>query len=349
MVKKIALVSSAVAVLSADPLITYIGTKAKAMGGAFTALANNNSAMYFNPAGLVDFEETGGTNGHFMVSLEGGIGAKFDEQKEDVHSTTGAYFFGLSMYGKGGGAGFAYYTLYDLNLKDKNSDNYYKEEVSVMSLSGAFNLVDSLYPYGGKLTIGITGAYASSSSSSDENTLDVSGAFYAVGLKYRLINHRAFKIDLGCNYRSSATLDSDSESYENIVGVGIPEEMAAGVAISYGTTIGLITISADYRETGYEEITRESDFDIDIPDVSTTNLGIELAMPRFQLRMGAYESDYQYKDEMVDSSISGISAGFGYVTSSSLSVEVAVDRRTYTKWEKETTNTFASASVNFAF
>jgi hypothetical protein len=90
--KKIILLSAITALtLNADPLITYIGTKAKSMGGAFTAVANNNSAMYFNPAGLVNFDGLENT----MVTFEAGTGVKYDEES-DIHDDKQTSFFAIS-------------------------------------------------------------------------------------------------------------------------------------------------------------------------------------------------------------------------------------------------------------
>jgi len=257
--KKIVLLSlAATLTLSADPLVTYLGTKAKGMGGAFTAIANNNSAMYFNPAGLVNFENLSNAN----ITLEGGTGAKYDQEGasiDDRHTTSGSYFFGISSMTPESGFGFAMYSLYDLNLEGGNS-NYYKEEVSVMSLSGAIRLINQMYPYGGGLAIGVTGAYASSYSDTDPEILDVGGFFYTVGLKARVLDHRAFKIDLGFNYRSEAELTSDSEYTNEFKGIGVPQETAFGIAGSYGTEFGLFTLALDYKDTGYEEATKDSDF-----------------------------------------------------------------------------------------
>ena len=36
----------------ADPFMNYPGARAKAMGGAFTGIADDASAVWYNPAGL---------------------------------------------------------------------------------------------------------------------------------------------------------------------------------------------------------------------------------------------------------------------------------------------------------
>jgi len=347
--KKIIILSAITALtLSADPLATYIGAKAKAMGGAFTAVANNNSAMYFNPAGLVNFDGLENT----MLTFEAGTGAKRDQEGatfEDEHTSSGSYFFGISSIGTDAGFGFAMYSLYDLNLQYA-ANSYVKEEVEVMSISGAFKLIDQLYPYGGKLSLGVTGAYASSFSGEADDTLDVGGYFYAIGLKYRALNHHALKIDIGANYRSAATLESDSELYVNtFIGVGVPQETAFGVAFSYGTEFGLFTLAGDYKDTAYEEATTTETFPtIHISDVTTTNIGLEFATSLYQLRAGTYKSAYS-DDTIIDGDVTGITAGAGVVIAGSFSLEVAYDNRTYTRGTEEATTPFYTVSGNMAF
>lgn len=343
--KKILLLSAIVAsvTLSADPLITYIGAKAKSMGGAFTAIANNNSAMYFNPAGLVNFEGLE----HTMITLEVGTGARRDQSAQtidDKFDSSKSYFFGYSTIGKNTGTGLAMYSLYNLNLENgSNSGEYLSEEVTVTSLSYAYKLGDKLYPYGGKLSIGVTGAYASSFSDSDPEILSVNGWFYAVGVKMRLLQHRTVKIDVGVNYRSGTDLKSEGGI---VKGIGVPQELAYGVSISYGTESGLFTLSGDLKDTGYLDATTDTFFTLSIDDVTTTNLGFEFATASYQLRAGAYKSAYKDNDT---NEITGITAGAGVVFGGSLSLEAAYDARTYVFGSDETTQAFYTVSVNQAF
>jgi len=345
--KKVVLIAAiAVVTLSADPLMTYVGTKAKGMGGAFTAIANNNSAMYFNPAGLSNFEGMKNAS----LTIEGGIGAKIDESSskfEDYFTSGTSYFFGVSIIGKDGGFGFAMYSLYDLRLEDgTNNGSYLQEEITIMSISAALMLIDQIYSYGGGLSMGVTAAYASSFSEDDSDVLDVNGYFYSVGAKMRILNHRAFKIDLGINYRSSAELASDDDSYSHYKGVGVPEEIAFGVAISYGTEFGLFTLAGDYKFTGYADATANTDFNIRIDDVKTKTVGLDFSNPTYQIRGGIYNTEY---DVVTTNEISGYSVGLGFVFSEGFSIEGSYDRRTYSYGTKETTTPYLSAAFNIAF
>ena len=328
--------------LSADPLMTYIGAKAKGMGGAFTAVANNNSAMYFNPAGLVNFEGLDNT----MVTLEGGTGAQISELPgEEKYDTTGTYFFGISGIAGDSGFGFAYYSLYDLELKNDGSSyasSTLREEIEVLSLSFAYKVIDQIYPGGGILSIGATAAYAGSfAGESDFDVIEVSGSFFAVGLKMRLLNDMEYKIDIGANYRTYGELSNVAETAN---GIGIPQETAFGIAGSYGNEIGLFTLSADYKQTGYEEATADTAFQIRIGDTTTTNVGFEYANPLYQLRTGYYETTYTSGNS---NSVTGFTGGVGIVIDT-ISLEASYDQRTYTEATEETSLGFVTVSLNLA-
>jgi len=348
--KKILLLSiAATLTLTADPFSTYIGTKAKGMGGAFTAVSNNNSAMYFNPAGLVNFEGLSSV----QFTLEGGSGAKFNQYSstiEDKFDTSTSYFIGASVISPDYGFGVAIYSLYDLEMPANDSYNtHVLEEITITSISGAYKLSDTLYPSGGALSIGATAAYATNYSEEiyDDGTVQAgfSGGFLAVGLKMRALNQHALKIDLGINYRSGTTLSGSSDMGFGGQGVGIPEEIAYGVAVIYGTQLGVFTLALDYKETGYAEATNIPDFNIAVPDFNTMAAGLDYSTTSFQARVGLYNSKYD-ESGVAGDSISGYTMGLGYVFNETFNVEASYDNRTYTFPDTETSTAFTSFALN---
>ena len=66
---------------SAFPFLKInIGARAIAMGGAATGLADDESALYYNPAGIVSFEEKrwiGGYHNYFVDMQSGFVGMIF--------------------------------------------------------------------------------------------------------------------------------------------------------------------------------------------------------------------------------------------------------------------------------
>ena len=94
-----------VATTGAQFLEIGISPRADAMGGAYTAIADDVSALYYNPAGLIQLESK-----QVMVSL-------IDYPADISYS-----FVGVALPAMGGMIGFAYYGLDagEMNVTDQN-------------------------------------------------------------------------------------------------------------------------------------------------------------------------------------------------------------------------------------
>jgi hypothetical protein len=335
--------------LFGDPLITYIGAKAKGMGGAFTAIANNNSAMYFNPAGLTNFNDRRTTS----VTLEAGTGSKIDvrQNSSSLTKSSASYFFGASHSTTKGGFGIAYYTLYDFCFEDQSGRyDSLKEEIDVISLSAAYRIIHNLTPYDKGLSIGITLGYASSQSSEDPQVIDVNGNLWSIGAKYRVLDLPTVKMELGANYRGKTTMETDSDSLSTkYKGIGIPQELAYGVAFSYARGYTLSTLSLEQKNTAYEEATEDTDVNLLIPDTITRNIGFELATSKYQLRLGAYKSVFaNNSEEYVTGKTVGLAFSIGNQAKSDylVNLEVSYDARDYTGINEKVN--FYTFSLNFS-
>jgi hypothetical protein len=370
--KKLVLVSLvAASALLADPFVSYPGTKAKGMGGAFTAVANNNSAMYFNPAGMINFESEAE---YTMITLEGGLGGKFDASKsntDDVFTSNGNYFLAAGGYGSGWHGGMAIYSLYTIKTSavDENGDyaGYKNQDISALSASFAYELSKQMYPGGGKLSIGTTLGVAfsgsglmemkttksdgSETSSYEDDTLDQRGYFAMVGLKARVLQTMTFRVDIGANYRTRAAMESvhDGSTIGEttpVNGMDMPSEFSMGVAAMYLSEYGVLTLSLDKKTTGYEEATSEGNSDMlrGMPDYSTLAMGIDLSGPEYQVRAGTYTSTPSEDDI----EISGVTFGVGMMIGTAWNIEASVDTRKYTYGSFSTDETFGSLSLNYA-
>jgi hypothetical protein len=375
--KKILMLSlMAASAIMADPLVSYPGTKAKGMGGAFTAIANNNSAMYFNPAGMVNFDSN---RSNIMFTGEVGTGAAFDfdvNSRDDLTSSTVNYFVAFGMTTPKFGLGLAVYSLYSVRadaVSENGEDVGYKDQdISALSVSGAYTLTDKLYPGGGRISVGATLGLAFSggglieiettdsdgttSSNYEDDTLDQLGYFGAVGIKARLFDSMLFKVDLGANYRSSAELENEDSSTVTTIpvnGMDMPAELAYGIAAIYQTEYGVVTLSADNKTTYYEEATSEenSGLKFRLNDYNTKSVGLDISGPVYQIRAGMYKSEEQDGDNgSYGLDVSGYTAGAGMTFNKSVNLELSVDNKTY-EWGDgtDTSEVFASLSVNFAF
>ena len=341
------------AALFADPLSTYIGTKAKGMGGAFTAIANNNSAVYFNPAGLITFNETGA----LFLTVEGGSGAMIDQSKTQMkqYDTTSQYMVAASLMSPKIGIAVAMYSLYDLKIKDKIHQKLYKENVEVISLSLAYSPWDNFYGYGGKLSVGTTLGYAYSSSDSKGTTLSLGNGLYSFGLKFRALQFDFFQLDLATNYRMQTDLEGNVDGYGKFRGIGVPQELTYATALYYGSDYGLFTLSYDHKETEFSKVTgpQNTEFLLTLNDAKTDSIGLELATGSVQLRGGVYTSSDTVNN---DNYGSGYTAGLGYTMKSLklgkiniplLNLEVSYDHRIFQLDNlEEKTNDYISLSLN---
>ena len=355
--KKILLFSVSAISLLADPLSTYIGTKAKGMGGAFTAVSNNNAALYFNPAGLTTFD---GRN-YALTTLEYGSGAKIDESAGTGYDqlTTGTqFFFSMAQMSPKNGFAFGIFNLYDLTLQGKDG-NLYTENVMAYTISMALKILGNFYTYGGQFSIGGTIGGALSPNQSEYATVDsegkisVAGWMPIVGVKFRALQLDFFSVDFGLNYRSATTLDdSDANNAATMVGFGIPEELALGAAMAYGTEFGLITLSYDYKQSAFSAVTGplNTSFNLLIEDAITQNIGLELATNSFQIRGGYYTSTTAANQLNYGS---GYSAGIGYNFASNESsiwnLEASYDHRTFDfiNGAEPKSNDYISLSINW--
>ena len=360
--------------LMADPFVSYPGTKAKGMAGAFTAVANNNSAMYFNPAGMTNFESD---DNHGMFTLEVGKGAGYDESAtgDETFADSTAYFVAIGTSGNGWNGGLAIYNLYSIranaDIYDTNNvfqgTDFRDQDISVLSGSLSYQITDKIYPMGGKLSVGATlgwgfsgGGLLMSSSTDDEGNsngsayddeVDANGILMAAGIKARVYDSMTFKVDVGANYRARTNMEPvDDEIYdiEQINAMDIPEETAFGIAAMYFTEYGVFTLALDQKNTGYEEATsvENSGFNLRMPNYKTTAIGLDYSGPIINLRGGMYKTT----PDTDHIEISGVTFGGAFEWENGLMVEASVDKKSYEYPGMESIDkSLLSVSLNWTF
>jgi hypothetical protein len=371
MMKKILLAAGLSTILLADPFGTAPGTKARAMGGAFTALANNTSALYFNPAGLIVWEE--GMEEYGTLTAEVGTAIKLDVEEgrkgdgnSDFIDSYTNYFWGFSHFGESFGWALGSYSLNSFNnpYTINGQTEYLLQENKIVSGALAFKLTDSLYPGGGKISIGATVGYAwtddffASTENGSGDQVEAESVIWSVGLKARLLQSDNVNVDFGVNYRAQTDYEPNDYSHTDVVPWDIPEELALGVAVIVPTEFATITMTYDYKATGYEEATEWEAPSIEevhtklggFGDVTTHSVGAEFAFESFQLRAGYYTDsvDGDYGNNMESDGISGGVA----VTLGNWNLEAAVERKNIETTEVDTIDTdetYYSASINYTF
>ena len=378
--KKIVLLAAAAGlstVVMADALGTAPGTKARAMGGAFTAIANNTSALYFNPAGLIAWEK--GVKPYGTFTAEIGSAVKLDVEAgradmpasyDDFIDSYTNYFWGFSSFGKDVGFAIGSYSLNSLVLPYtvNGSTAYYTQENKIISGAIGFKLTDSLYPGGGKISLGATLGYAQTNDFFEDTTIDyetgqvkASSMLWSVGIKARVLESEDINIDLGVNYRAATEYEPDTYSSQNIVPWDIPAETALGVAVMIPTEFATITLAYDYKMTGYADATDNANDDYihtslgAMEDMITQSFGAELAFSVLQLRAGYYSDELDganstdHKNSLTSSGISG-GVGFSF---GAWNIEGTVEQRhietPYLSDVVDDDEVYYSASMNYTF
>ena len=286
----------------ADPYVNYPGTRARGMAGAFTAVADDGSAMWYNPAGLA-FEGTD-------VILEYSDSVEWDKNKSRLSDGDSSYFLAGRFKG-GWGVSFyePYKTSYGINFVD-NGNTYtglVSSDVNQLSAGKGFSLgsngnfklgftIDMTY-----ITLddsqsymfknGITADYVVE----DDSAIGLAaslGAMYVIPIESKGMN-----IKLGATYHSkSSSTSNDTYSNEPDFFVERPSswDIGASFSKSFAAFPSALLLSVQYGETDYgsmgdlaEDLTWEK-----------TSFGVEyviskqiLFMKNLAFRAGVYESD----------------------------------------------------------
>lgn len=192
-------------------LLNETGVQAMAMGNAFTAIANDGSALFWNPAGLTfknDLEFT------FMRSL----------MHEDRSKSYGAIVIPFSRITiSGGWLGFLVNDIEARDSADNLIDHFQSSENVFLFGAG----VALIYTSPVKLCFGITGKYLYNTLFGYKST----GMGMDIGMKFSLSFSAAIdKIELGAvmkNIETSAKWNTASE-YKDI----IPKQYLVGLAFT---------------------------------------------------------------------------------------------------------------------
>ena len=98
----------------ADPFLSYPGTRAKAMAGAFVAVADDSSACWYNPAGLATES--------FDLTLEFSQAPGFNDNREYSNEGT-SIFLGFKGGSEKIGGGLFLYSPYSISYRFRVPDD----------------------------------------------------------------------------------------------------------------------------------------------------------------------------------------------------------------------------------
>ena len=360
------------------------GARGMAMAGAFTALALDGSALFYNPAGLSQLPGTQIMIGTTLISPSAtfrGVTPDIDETKVKsalftpinfyvTHQLNNEWAFGIGVnnqYGLG--------TSWDKNWIGQNLA--IDTEVQTFYFTGGAS-----YKFSDQLSLGVTASYVYGHVAILRNTpidpfagtatVDMSGngsSFaYGIGLLYKPSD----MVSIGLDFRSETTLEfsgtAESIAPDALAGLLPSGDIEAPLTVPMNATIGLalhpssaLTISADFQYVGWSsydklEVTfTESDLVStsvrDYSDSWIARLGAEYHLSdEFDLRGGLLYDSNPVKDELVEPTLPdadrwGFNIGLGYKITPNIAVDLAYMFLRFTERTIEKSNVDYSSGV----
>ena len=243
----------------AGPFISYPGARARAMGGAFTGIADDASAVWFNPAGLAQEKDEEGITD---VIIDWSQAASIDEKDGPLRSDENAWFVGGKFNYEEFGIGLYYYTPYSIKYwaydQGQNDAAWGKvnEIVQTIGIPAAVSLIDGRLKLGATIDLvhlsihdsrvyyrdnwGWVDAYPTAK----ENTNGLAGS---LGTLITLIDNkpRSFDLKLGGTYRLKSQTDIGAAALKAGEDVAVaqlffdrPESFDVGVSWGFLVFVG---------------------------------------------------------------------------------------------------------------
>lgn len=338
------------------------GARGMGMAGAFTALALDGSALYFNPAGLTQLNGTQIMVGTTLISPSAsfrGVSPAIDES-----SMKSALFTPINLYlthklNDDWSFGFGVNNQYGLGSTwDENWVGKYlaiDTEIQTFYFTGA-----AAYKFSDKLSLGVTASYVYGNVSilkkqslapfNADATIDLSGTAgsyaYSVGLLYK----PSEMFNLGLDFRSGSSMDftgtADVTAPSALVSLLPSGDVEAPLTTPFNATVGIalfpsnnLTVSADFQYVGWSSYDKLEVTFVESGVVSTSirnysdgyiaRLGAEYALTEcLDLRGGLLYDKNPVKDELVEPTLPdadrlGLNIGFGYKITPNISLDLA--------------------------
>ena len=360
------------------------GARGMAMAGAFTALALDGSALYFNPAGLTQLDGTQIMLGATLISPSvsfRGVAPSVDETSMESALYTPINVYVTHKLNKKLSLGFGVNNQYGLGSTwDANWVGKYlaiETKVQTFYFSGAL-----AYQISDQLSVGATASYVYGSVGINKKatlapfegdaTIDLNGTAgsfaYSVGLLYK----PSETFSLGLDFRSGSTLNfsgtADVTAPDALVSLLPAGNIEAPLTLPFNATVGVaihpsskLVVSADFQYVGWSSYDKMEITFTDNDYVSTAirdyenswiaRLGLEYNLSdKFDLRGGLLYDKNPVKDEWVEPSLPdadriGLNIGVGYKITDNLSFDLAYMFLRFTERTIENSNVDYSLGV----
>ncbi len=330
--------------------LTGAGARALGMGGAFISLADDATAITWNPAGLAQLEKPEAS----IVTKYSGIEIEYKNPDENVLNKTSIGYLKLNFLS----------AVFPLKRSDNNIvlslsvqnqmnfDNKVFDENNNYEESGSANTTNlgGSFKFNSAFSIGLTlnrwfGTYLIKNlDTNDKASYDVSGFNIGTGMLINFANTSGkLPLKLGFSYKKPFNLYLKNKS--NKVTVSMPPMIGFGVSYRIGQSF---TFSMDYEIRAYKnrviKYSFQSSQDRFFYDLNQLRVGAEyLIITDFAvlpLRMGFFKDPTTYYIKNPDDSPkeqiigNGITLGTGLIFSA-FSFDIAL---TYSGWEVQVDN-----------
>lgn len=309
--------------LHASPRMNYPGTRARAMGMAFTAIADDASAIWYNPAGIAI-----GGEGHLDFIAEG------SEAIDDRLDTETTPFVAFKAVAGKGGFSLSYFKPYVFGHTAVDTADSWEEpeiidDMEILSIGGAYT-----FPY--RIRIGGAVEAIFVNTKSQENSSRNGGAA-TLGAQWVPLVKRPWglKVQLGGVYRFNS--DIDGRGYE---AYNKPASWNAGAAVMKSITPlhSNLVFSAQYEKTDFSAV-EENRWEYDM-----VSYGIEwqIALDSFITRMAFRAGMYSEVPEGIDSDfeMNGSTYGIGLRFGDKWGLEYSLEKREWENPEVDYTEDF---------
>jgi len=359
----------------ADMFISYPGTRARAMGGTFIAVADDSSAVWYNPAGIaipgndITFEYSQAVSATYKTTDSNtwsNIWTGIQNQVEYSNDET-SYFislkFGRSLEKpRGWGLGLfsykPYNMTYNVNYTTTNGTHVVgsvKEELYISGLVFSYDW--------GKFKFGFTGE-VTDVDCSDSNLYSDYYGYYdkydtrkitethyftsSLGVLWEVFKGEGgFKLMSGCVYRHENVGSQEDFVFDK------PRSYGIGLSTEIPFTWGALILSTQWGGTDYRSISDYELFDVKYDNISA---GGELRIPlkslkAISLRTGWNNSSSNAKPDSHWADVSAVAGGIGLQLARVLFFESTYEWRRIEKtpFNEDSDVSLISASLSFSW